>query len=222
MSAPKSALPKRTLVSYYSWPEEVANAITHGLGLVLSLVGLVVLLMLAASSGGLRTIVSVSVFGLALICLYVASTLYHAISHPRAKYLLKICDHCAIYVLIAGTYTPITLIWVRGVWGWTLFGTVWALAVLGVGFKMLFIGRFEKLSTLMYVAMGWLCVIAWSRITNTVPTGALGLLIAGGVTYTVGVPFYLWDRLPFNHAIWHGFVLGGSVCHFLTIALYLG
>lgn len=214
-----STTPK-TLTSYYTVAEEIANAITHGIGVALSIAGLVIMIVLAASVSAI-SVVSVSIFGATLILLYLASTLYHAITHPRLKYVLNIVDHCAIYLLIAGTYTPIALIWMRGAWGWAIFGTIWGLALVGIIFKMFFIGRFELVSTLMYVAMGWLCVIAWRHMTLTMPAGSMGLLIAGGITYTIGVPFYLLDRLPFNHAIWHGFVLGGSICHFLTVALYL-
>ncbi|MCA0354587.1 MAG: hemolysin III family protein [Chloroflexi bacterium] len=208
--------------SEYSAAEELANAITHGIGVALSVAGLVILLIMAINTGDPWRIASFTVYGVSLICMYLASTLYHSISNPRAKYLLKIFDHCAIYLLIAGTYTPILLVSMQSSLAWTLFGLIWGCAFAGICFKMFFIKRFELLSTLMYVGMGWLSVMAWDDLVASLPTGAFALLVAGGLTYTAGVVFYRWEKLPYNHAIWHGFVMGGSVCHFLVMALYLG
>lgn len=208
--------------SEYSAAEELANAITHGIGVALSVAGLVILLIMAINTGDPWRIASFTVYGVSLICMYLASTLYHSIHNPRAKYLLKIFDHCAIYLLIAGTYTPILLVSMQSSLAWTLFGLIWGCAFAGICFKMFFIKRFELLSTLMYVGMGWLSVMAWDDLVASLPTGAFALLVAGGLTYTAGVVFYRWEKLPYNHAIWHGFVMGGSVCHFLVMALYLG
>ncbi|GAA5530326.1 hemolysin III family protein [Herpetosiphon gulosus] len=208
--------------SEYSAAEELANAITHGIGVALSVAGLVILLIMAINTGDPWRIASFTVYGVSLICMYLASTLYHSIRNPRAKYLLKIFDHCAIYLLIAGTYTPILLVSMQSSLAWTLFGLIWGCAFAGICFKMFFIKRFELLSTLMYVGMGWLSVMAWDDLVASLPTGAFALLVAGGLTYTAGVVFYRWEKLPYNHAIWHGFVMGGSVCHFLVMALYLG
>ncbi len=208
--------------SEYSAAEELANAITHGIGVALSVAGLVILLIMAINTGDPWRIASFTVYGLSLICMYLASTLYHSIRNPRAKYLLKIFDHCAIYLLIAGTYTPILLVSLQSSLAWTLFGLIWGFAFAGICFKLFFIKRFELLSTLMYVGMGWLSVMAWDDMVASLPKGAFALLVAGGLTYTAGVIFYRWEKLPYNHAIWHGFVMGGSVCHFLVMALYLG
>lgn len=208
--------------SEYSAAEELANAITHGIGVALSVAGLVILLVMAINTGDPWRIASFTVYGLSLICMYLASTLYHSIRNPRAKYLLKIFDHCAIYLLIAGTYTPILLVSLQSSLAWTLFGLIWGCAFAGICFKLFFIKRFELLSTLMYVGMGWLSVMAWDDMVASLPGGAFALLVAGGLTYTAGVVFYRWEKLPYNHAIWHGFVMGGSVCHFLVMALYLG
>ena len=208
--------------SEYSAADELANAITHGIGVALSVAGLAILLIMAINTGDPWRIASFTVYGVSLICMYLASTLYHSIRNPRAKYLLKIFDHCAIYLLIAGTYTPILLVSMQSSLAWTLFGLIWGCAFAGICFKMFFIKRFELLSTLMYVGMGWLSVMAWDDLVASLPTGAFALLVAGGLTYTAGVVFYRWEKLPYNHAIWHGFVMGGSVCHFLVMALYLG
>lgn len=208
--------------SEYSAAEELANAITHGIGVALSVAGLAILLIMAINTGDPWRIASFTVYGVSLICMYLASTLYHSIRNPRAKYLLKIFDHCAIYLLIAGTYTPILLVSMQSSLAWTLFGLIWGCAFAGICFKMFFIKRFELISTLMYVGMGWLSVMAWDDLVASLPTGAFALLVAGGLTYTAGVVFYRWEKLPYNHAIWHGFVMGGSVCHFLVMALYLG
>ncbi len=201
--------------------EEVANSVTHGLGLLASIIGGVVLVYLAAERGEAWHVVSAAVYGATLVSLYAASTLYHALKGTKARDVLRLLDHCAIYLLIAGTYTPITLVSLRGGWGWALFGTVWALAVAGIFFKVFATGRFGYLSTVAYVLMGWICIIALKPMLVLLSPGALALLAAGGVLYTAGTVFYSWERIPYSHAVWHLFVVAGSVCHYLAIALYV-
>ncbi len=201
----------------YTIAEEVANAITHGVGVIFGIIALVLMVVFASYGGDAWRIVSVSIFGSALILLYLASTLYHALPESSIKRMMRIFDHCAIYVLIAGTYTPFLLGDMRGPWGWVLFGILWGSAVAGIIFKFFFIGRFDLITTLLYVAMGWTALIAIKPALAMLPPGALLLLLVGGILYTSGVVFYLWDRLPFNHAIWHLFVLGGSALHFAAV-----
>ena len=205
----------------YSLGEEIVNSITHGIGAGLSIAGLTLLVALAVLYGDVWRVVSFSIYGSTLIVLYLASTLYHSFQHPRVKRVFRTIDHASIYLLIAGTYTPFLLVCMRGNWGWTLLVVIWGLALLGVGFKVLFTHRFQKLATLAYVLMGWLCVIASREALSSIPTGGLIWLAVGGVVYTVGVVFYVWKKLPYNHAIWHLFVLGGSTCHYFAILLYL-
>lgn len=201
--------------------EELANALTHGVGFVASLVGLPILVMAAASHGERAALVGLSVFGAALVALYAASTLYHAVSHPTLKQRLRVLDHAAIYLLIAGTYTPFTLGVLRGRWGWTLFGIVWTLAALGVLFKVLFgSGAMARLSTAVYVAMGWVVIIAIKPLMAAMDSAGLILLVAGGVLYTGGVVFYVDKRRAWSHPVWHLFVMGGSVCHYFAVLLY--
>ena len=200
--------------------EELANSITHGIGFVLSVVGLVVLVVSASIQGDPYMVVSFSVYGASLVVLYLASTFYHSFHAPRLKHFLRIIDHCAIYLLIAGTYTPFTLLNLRGPVGWTLFGTIWALAVVGIILKWWLIGRYPILTPLIYVAMGWIGAIAIAPSIEAIPPAGLLLLAAGGVTYTVGVVFYALEKLPYNHAIWHVFVLSASAMHFFAILFY--
>ena len=201
--------------------EEVANSVTHGLGLVASIVGAVVLVSLAAERGEAWHVVSAAVYGTTLVSLYAASTLYHSLKGTKARDVLRLLDHCAIYLLIAGTYTPITLVSLRGGWGWALFGAVWALAAFGIFFKVFATERFGYLSTVAYILMGWICVFALKPMLLLLSPGAIGLLFAGGVAYTAGTMFYAWERVPYSHAVWHLFVIAGSVCHYLAIALYV-
>jgi hemolysin III len=199
--------------------EELWNALTHGLGAVASLVGGAVLVTLAAVFGDLWQVVSAGVFTFTLVLLYVASTLYHAVPSTAAKARLKVLDHCAIFLLIAGTYTPFTLVSLRGPWGWTLFGLVWVLAAAGIVFKLFFTGRFQLVSTLLYVALGWMIVVAYRPMMEALSAATLAWLVAGGVSYTAGTVFYMSKRIPYSHGIWHLFVLGGSACHFAAVLL---
>ena len=197
--------------------EEIASALTHGLGAVTALGASAVLITLAAIYGDGWQLASAIVFGVALLLLYTASTLYHAIQHPVAKGRLKIFDHCAIYILIAGTYTPFTLIGLRGPWGWGLFAAIWTLAVAGVIFKLFYTGRFKRLSTLIYIAMGWLVIVAIKPMWRELDGFTLGWLFTGGVFYTLGTYFYHRESVRYSHAIWHLFVIAGSVCHFVSV-----
>lgn len=201
--------------------EEIAASVTHGIGLALGVVGLAVLVVLAALKGSAWHIVSCSVYGVTLVFLYAASTLYHSIRSPRLKRILKVVDHSAIYLLIAGTYTPFTLVILRGGWGWTLFGLVWGLSLLGILFKIFFVDHFKVVSTSLYLVTGWLVVAALKPLVALMPSGGILWLLAGGVIYTVGVGFYAWRKLPFNHAIWHVFVLAGSICHYFAVLFYV-
>jgi hemolysin III len=200
---------------------ERANSLTHGLGTLLSVLALVLLVVLAALRGTARHVVGAALFGATLVLLYSMSTLYHALRHPRAKRVFRILDHSAIYLLIAGTYTPFCLGTLRGGWGWSLFGVVWGLAVVGVVYKSVFTGRYRILSTGVYLAMGWMVVVAVVPLCRALPAGGLAWLLAGGCCYTLGVGFYAWIRLPYHHAIWHLFVLAGSLCHVVAVLAYV-
>lgn len=201
----------------YSAREELANTLTHGAGALLSLIAGVGLIALSAGTGDPWRIVGAAVFSLALVLLYTASAVYHGAPGGPAKFRLEILDHCAIFLLIAGTYTPFTLVSLRGPWGWSLFGVVWGLALAGVILKLIFATRFKLLSTMIYIGMGWLVVVAAGPLMQALPPSTLALLVAGGVAYTAGTIFYHNQRLPFAHAIWHLFVIAGSVCHFLAV-----
>lgn len=193
---------------------------THGLGLVLSITGLVVLVTLAVQQASPRHVVACSIYGATLILLYLASTLYHSLSSTRARHVLRVVDHAAIYLLIAGTYTPFAMVNLRGVWGWSLFVVIWSLALAGIMFKAYHTGRFRFVSSAIYLAMGWMSVIAIRPLLETVPPGGIAWLVAGGVCYTAGVIFFAWKSLKFHHAIWHLFVLAGSFCHFIAVLFY--
>lgn len=198
--------------------EEVANAVTHGLGLLASIVAVPVLAIAAARRGGGWQTLGAVVFGVTLVLLYLASMLYHAVPHARAKGILRVLDHSAIYLLIAGTYTPFMLGALRGPWGWSLLGTIWALAVLGIGSKLMLGFRFPRLSTVVYLGMGWLVVVALHPFVTRVSTAGLLWIAAGGLFYTGGVVFYVRDHsMKYAHALWHLCVLGGSVCHFVAV-----
>lgn len=201
--------------------EEILNSLTHGLGLVLSIVGLVALETYAVMRGNGWHIAGVSVFGVALVLLYGASTLYHSARHPDWKRVLRMADHSCIYLLIAGTYTPFTLTILRGSLGWTMFALVWAMAILGIAFKLRFRHRFEILSTVLYLAMGWVAVIGGRSAYDMIPAGCFGLLLGGGLAYTGGVIFYALDKVPYFHPVWHLFVMAGSACHYVAVLFYV-
>jgi hemolysin III len=201
--------------------EERLNALTHGIGAGLSVAALVLLLAACRGCDAIR-IVSYAVYGSSLIILYMASTLYHGVMEAKLKEILGRIDHSAIYLLIAGTYTPFTLITLNGPWGWTIFGIEWALAVAGVIYKVFFYtDKHRGVSTALYLAMGWLAIIAIQPLFATLPSGGLIWLGVGGLSYSLGVVFYLWDRLPFAHVVWHLFVMGGSISHFFAVFFYV-
>ncbi|MCA9875253.1 MAG: hemolysin III family protein [Anaerolineales bacterium] len=207
---------------FYTRKEELANSITHGIGAALSVAGLITLVVLAIVYGDIWRIVSFSIYGSSLLTLYLASTLYHSLQRPRVKAVLRKFDHASIYILIAGTYTPFLLVSLRGTAvGWTFFILVWGMAVAGIAWKMFFLGRLEVIATIIYVLMGWMCVLVFKQMMAAIPTAGLVMLVTGGVVYTLGVIFYAWEKLPYNHAIWHLFVLGGSICHFVAIITLL-
>ena len=199
--------------------DELLNSITHGIGLALSIAGFIVLLVLAATKGSAWQIVSCAIYGTTLVALYAASTLYHGIPIPNFKRLLRTLDHSAIYLLIAGTYTPFLLVNLRGPWGWTLLGIVWTLALAGIALKFWFVDRLPILSTLVYLLMGWLALVAIKPLIAAVPHSGLAWLLAGGALYSFGVVFYASKKIPYAHTIWHVFVIGGSICHYVAVLL---
>jgi len=201
--------------------EEIVNSLTCGIGLCLSVAGLVVLVVLASSGGDAARVVSFSIYGASLVLLYLSAMLYHAFGCRRVKQFFEIMDHAAVYVLIAGTYTPFTLVTLKGAWGWSLFGVVWSLAVFGIVFKSFHVNRFRVFSNVVYLAMGWLIVIAIQPMVQALPLAAIAWLLAGGLLYSFGVLFFAYERLPFGHAVWHLFVMGGSACHFFAIYFYV-
>ena len=201
----------------YKLGEEIAHSVTHGVGIIFAIAALVVLTAYTGSSGSARHVVGCGIFGATLVFLYMASTLYHTIHSPHAKTVLRVLDHSAIFLLIAGTYTPFTLVNLHGPWGWSLFGLIWGLAILGIALQFSLLRRYPFLRVVLYVAMGWLAILAIKPLALSVPPVGLMLLIAGGVAYTAGITFYVWHRLPYHHAIWHVFVLAGSVFHFFSV-----
>jgi hemolysin III len=205
----------------YGFLEEIFNSITHGVGALISIIGLILLILFSSFYGQTSHVVSCTIFGIALVMLYTASTLYHSCRQQNIKHVFKILDHSCIYVLIAGTYTPFMLIIVRGVLGWTIFVIVWSLTILGIVFKAFFVNRFKIVSTVAYILMGWLIIFAIKPMFNGLPGQGIIWLIAGGLAYSLGTIFYGWKKLPFNHAIWHVFVLAGSTCHFIAVLVYV-
>jgi hemolysin III len=201
--------------------EEIANSVTHGAGLLASIAGLIVMIVAALTRGDAWLIGACAVYGVTLVLLYLTSTLYHALALTRAKSVMRRLDHSAIYLLIAGTYTPFVLVSLRGPWGWTLFGLVWGFAVMGVTIKAVLGPRWPIVSTTLYILMGWLVVVAFGPLARTVSGGGIVWLLAGGLCYTLGVVFFAWERLRYSHAIWHLFVLGGSVCHYVAVFGYV-
>jgi hemolysin III len=205
----------------YTLGEEIANSVIHGIGIVLAIAGLGVLTAFASLHGDVFHIVGCSVFGATLILLYTTSTLYHSIPFPRAKPVLRALDHSAIFLLIAGTYTPFSLVNLRGPWGWSLLAVIWTLAIAGILVRVLGGRKSNTAAVAFYVAMGWAVLVAIKPLMANVEPGGILLLALGGLAYTAGAGFYLWKRLPYHHAIWHAFVLLGSICHFFAILFYV-
>ncbi|PVE66202.1 PAQR family membrane homeostasis protein TrhA [Priestia megaterium] len=201
--------------------EEIANAITHGVGAVLSIVGLTLLIVLSSLEGTPWHVISFTIYGVTMLLLYVSSTLVHSFPEGKVKDLFEIFDHSSIYLFIAGTYTPFLFTAVKGTTGWTLFGIVWGIALAGIVFKAFFVKKFLFISTILYVFMGWMIVFAWDSLTQNIAHQGIVLLVVGGVLYTIGAVFYVWRGFRFHHMIWHMFVLGGTVLHFLAIILYV-
>lgn len=201
--------------------EEIASAITHGIGTALSIAALTSLIIFAALSGDAWSVVAVSIYGSTLVFLYLASTLYHGIQIERVKRFFHVMDHVGISLLIAGTYTPILLVQMRTTMGWISFGLIWALALTAASIKSFFTNKYKRVSTTIYVAMGWLSVFLINSMIETMGVGGVAWIAAGGICYTLGVIPFLWEKLPYNHAIWHLFVIGGSTCHFIAILLYV-
>ncbi|HEX7333917.1 MAG TPA: hemolysin III family protein [Pyrinomonadaceae bacterium] len=204
----------------YSFREEVANSISHGLGLLLALVAFPVLVLAAIEMGNVRFLVGVSVFGGTMVLLYLASTLYHSISHEAAKQICRVFDHTAIFLLIAGTYTPFALGVLRGPWGWSLLAIVWTLAIIGITLKINRRTRHSRISIVLYVIMGWLAVVAVKPMVMLIPVPGILLIFAGGLAYTGGLAFFAAQRIRYNHFIWHLFVLTGTTCHFFAVLWY--
>ncbi len=205
----------------YSVGEEIVHALTHGLGVILSIAGLSWMLYVSIGAADPWRIAASSIYGATLIMLFLASTVYHSMYASRHREIFRLLDHCAIYLLIAGTYTPFLLVAMRTDTGWWLFGTIWALATAGIVKKLWFRHRFPKIALASYLAMGWLAVAAAPQIADAIGTNGMAWLVAGGVSYSVGAVFYALDRIPFNHAVWHVFVLAGGLCHFLSIAWHV-
>jgi hemolysin III len=216
---PMNAAAPSTPLPAYSPGEEIANVATHGLGAIASGAGLAILLVYSAWFGDAWHVASTAIFGATMILLYAASTVYHASSSPRVRHVAKVFDHASIYLLIAGSYTPFTLLALRGPWGWGLFVAVWGLALVGVGLEAFWVYRPKWVSAVIYLAMGWMVLLAGRRLVAALPAGALSLLVAGGLLYSLGTVFYVMKRVRYAHAVWHGFVLGGSTCHFLAVVL---
>lgn len=209
-------------LNFYTKGEEIANAITHGVGVALAIAGAVLLIVFASLSGDVYKIISFTIFGVTLILLYLGSTLYHSIPNKRVKKFLRIIDHSSIYLLIAGTYTPYVLVCLRNnKKAITILLVIWVLTFLGIGFKFIWINKFENLSTLLYILMGWAIVFIAKDVWQSVPHMAVLWLVIGGLFYTLGCIFFVLDKMPYNHAIWHLFVMGGSICHFFSVILYL-
>ena len=205
----------------YTFGEELANSLIHGLGIVLAIAGLIVLLSAAAIAGGVREITSCAIYGATLVILYTTSTLYHSVRRVEAKRVLRTLDHLAIFLLIAGTYTPFVLIALHGAWSWSLCAIVWSLAALGTIFELTSLRRFRRVIVALYVAMGWVGLIAIKPLAAALPAAGLWLLFGGGVSYTFGVLFYRWHSLRYHHAVWHLFVLGGSVLQYFAVLWYV-
>jgi len=211
----------RTEAPTYTQREHLADLAGHVLGVTASITGLVILVLVGREFAGTLALTSYSIYGVALVLVFAVSALYHEVRLPRAKAFLRVADHAMIYVLIAGTYTPITLIGVQGAWGWSLFGVVWAIAIIGITLKIALPGRLERLSIALYILAGWVGVAGIGHLIDVLPWPALTLIVAGGVLYTVGVVFHLWHRLPYHNVIWHVFVLGGATAHYFSIIYFV-
>ena len=212
---------KSTPLNRSSPAEELANSVTHAVGIVLAIAGLAVMMGFASTYGNAWHIVSASIFGATMILLYTASTLYHSVQAPRGKALLRIFDHCAIFLLIAGTYTPFTLVNLRGPWGWSLFGTVWGLALLGIIYELTPLRRYRLVTHVLYIGMGWAVVAAIKPMFSSIAPGGLALMVAGGLAYTLGIGFYALRKMRYHHAVWHIFVLVGTTLHFFAVLFYV-
>ncbi|MGC9771933.1 PAQR family membrane homeostasis protein [Fervidobacterium islandicum] len=204
-------------IEKYTLGEEIANSVTHGVGALLSIAGAVVLIVIASLQGDVLKILSAVVYGFSLFLLYMNSTLYHAIQHKTAKYVLEILDHSSIYVLIAGSYTPFLLLAIKSVTGTLFLCMIWVLAILGIIFKVFFVRKFVYLSTLFYVIMGWIVVLIFKPLNKSVDSGIIWLLVSGGLMYTLGAVFYVWRKFKFHHMVWHIFVVFGSLFHYFAI-----
>ncbi len=211
----------KLLINRYTIKEEIFSSITHGIGALLSIAALVILVAFASVQGDPWRIVSFSIYGFTLFFLYLSSTLYHSIFHEKTKRIFRVFDHVSIFLLIAGSYTPIALVAMDGVWRWVLFGLIWSLAITGILLKIINISKTKRFSTALYIAMGWLVIIAIKPMLAMVPTGLLVWLLIGGLFYTFGVIFYASKKIPFGHGIWHLFVLAGSMAHYFGILFYL-
>lgn len=205
----------------YSLREEIANAISHGVGTLLSIPALICLIVYSSLYGNAWHIVSFTIYGVSLVLLYFCSTMLHSLPEGKWKDIFEILDHSMIYVLIAGTYTPFLLVTLRGALGWSMFGIVWGLAVIGIVFKIFFVKRFMILSTILYIAMGWMIIFTFGPLRSQLSEPGIALLVSGGIIYTIGSIFYVWRKIPHHHMVWHIFVIAGSVCHFFSILFYV-
>ena len=212
---------KMKISAPYTTGEEISHSVTHGIGTALSIAGLVISVVMAAQTGDALKILSFVIFGVSMILLYTASTLYHAFTHKKVKNVFRYMDLIAIFILIAGTYTPIALILLKGAWGWTLFGLAWGFAIAGIIYQAVFLNRFKWISISIYLGMGWLAVVAIQPLMAVMPFGLFLWILAGGLFYTLGSVFYLIDSIKFFHFIWHLFVIAGTVCHFFGLIFYL-
>lgn len=206
---------------YYTKREETLNVVTHAIGFLLSVVALVVLVFYASLNGDVWDIVSMAIYGSSLVILYFSSTVFHLIQDQKTRNRLNVLDHASIFLLIAGSYTPFVLVTLRGPWGWSIFGVVWGVAIAGIILKIFFTGRFNLLSTLLYLAMGWVIIIAIKPLYEALPFAGLMWLFGGGLLYSFGSIFFLINKIPYNHAIFHVFVLAGSICHFIAVFWYV-
>lgn len=207
----------KPIAKQYAPKEELINVISHGIGFLLSIAALVLLIVFASLDGDVWHIVSFSIYGTSLVLLYLASTLFHWSRKPKLRSRLNVFDHASIFLLIAGTYTPFLLVSIRGPWGWSLFGVVWGFAIIGIVLKLFFTGRYNLISSIAYVILGWIIVIALKPLLQSLDGNGLLWLLAGGIAYTIGAVFYMLNKLPYNHAIFHFFVLVGSICHFVSV-----